>query len=77
VVVPQMAEQAANAERLRELGLGERLDPDAVTPEALRAAVARVSSDPAVRDNLARMREAIRNAGGAVRGADLVEAHIG
>lgn len=76
VVVPQMTEQNANAERLQELGLGERLDPDAVTPEALRAAVTRVSSDRAVRTGLARMHEAIREAGGAVRGADLIDHHI-
>lgn len=42
-----------------------------------RAAVARVCSDPIVRDNLVRTREAIRKAAGAARGADLVEDHIG
>ncbi|GAB2751516.1 glycosyltransferase [Salinifilum aidingensis] len=77
VTVPQMPEQDANADRVQELGLGERLDADTASPEELRAAVARVSSDPHVRANLARMQRAIHEAGGTGRGADLIEEHIG
>ncbi|MBA8824720.1 MGT family glycosyltransferase [Saccharopolyspora lacisalsi] len=64
VTLPQMPEQVANADRLRELGLGERLDTNTATPETLRAAVARVSSDPDVRGGLARMQQDIREGGG-------------
>ncbi|WP_373295456.1 nucleotide disphospho-sugar-binding domain-containing protein [Kitasatospora griseola] len=49
VAVPQTPEQAANAVRPVELGLGERLDAGAVGVEALRAAIGRGASDPVVR----------------------------
>ncbi|KUL38834.1 glycosyl transferase [Streptomyces sp. NRRL F-4489] len=77
VAVPQMPEQAANAERARELGLGERLDARTLTAESLRAAVDRVASGAEVRANLDRMREVVRSSGGAVRGADLIEEYLG
>ncbi|WP_307868589.1 GNAT family N-acetyltransferase [Umezawaea beigongshangensis] len=59
-----------NADRVVELGLGERLDPGTVTAEELRAAVDRVASDPSVRTALDRVREVVRGSGGAARGAD-------
>lgn len=77
VTVPQMPEQAANAERAQELGLGEQLDAATVTVESLRAAVTRVASDSAVRANLDRMRKVVRESGGAARGADLIEEYLG
>ncbi|MCK7626063.1 glycosyl transferase [Streptomyces sp. RS10V-4] len=77
VTVPQMPEQAANAGRVAELGLGERLDAHTVTAAELRAAVTRVATDPAVRANLDRMREVVRGSGGAVRGADVIEEYLG
>ncbi|TJZ44520.1 glycosyl transferase [Streptomyces piniterrae] len=76
ITVPQMPEQAANAGRVRELGLGEQLDAATVTADSLRAAVARVASDTAVRDNLNRMRKVVRESGGAVRGADVIEEYL-
>ncbi|MFI0714936.1 macrolide family glycosyltransferase [Streptomyces inhibens] len=76
VTVPQMPEQAANAGRVQELGLGEQLDGGTVTAESLRAAVARVASDSAVRANLGRMRKVVREGGGAVRGADVIEEYL-
>lgn len=76
VAVPRTPEQVVNAERLVELGLGERLAPDAVSVEALRAAIDRVASDREVRANLAGMRRAIRRGGGAGRGADLIEEYL-
>ncbi|KIZ16503.1 macrolide family glycosyltransferase [Streptomyces natalensis] len=77
IAVPQMPEQAANAGRVQELGLGERLDPDTVTAESLRAAVDRIVADDTVRANLDRMRKVVRESGGAVRGAELIEEHLG
>ncbi|WP_448611172.1 macrolide family glycosyltransferase [Geodermatophilus sp. URMC 60] len=76
VTLPQMPEQAANADRVVELGLGERLATDTLTPDALRQAVSRVTTDGQVRANLERMRRAIRDAGGAERGALLIEDHV-
>ncbi|MFI9363027.1 nucleotide disphospho-sugar-binding domain-containing protein [Kitasatospora sp. NPDC053057] len=46
VAVPRTPEQAANAGRLVELGLGERLDAATESAGALRAAIDRVASDP-------------------------------
>ncbi|GFE27008.1 macrolide family glycosyltransferase [Streptomyces nigrescens] len=76
ITVPQMPEQAANAGRVQELGLGEQLDAATVTAESLRAAVARVTSDSAVRANLDRMRKVISESGGAVRGVDVIEEYL-
>ncbi|MFE1175447.1 macrolide family glycosyltransferase [Streptomyces sp. NPDC058773] len=76
ITVPQMPEQAANAGRVQELGLGVQLDAATVTAESLRAAVAGVVSDSAVRANLDRMRKVIGESGGAVRGADVIEGYL-
>jgi MGT family glycosyltransferase len=76
VAVPQMAEQAANAARVEELGLGRRLTPDALTPAGLRAAVEEIAEDQQVRVNLEQMRQIIGSCGGAVAGADALEAHV-
>jgi MGT family glycosyltransferase len=76
VCVPQMIEQEANADRVVELGLGVRLDPDGLTAGDLRTAVDTVTTDPATRAALDRMQAAIRRAGGAVAAADAIEAHL-
>ncbi|MGV4925575.1 glycosyl transferase [Streptomyces sp. BHT-5-2] len=76
IAVPQMPEQAANAGRMQELGLGEQLDTKAVTAESLRAAVARVAGDPQIRTNLDRMRKVVRGSGGAARGVDVIEEYL-
>jgi MGT family glycosyltransferase len=76
VCVPQMVEQARNADRVVELGLGVRLDPGDLSAADLRAAVDAVTGDAAVRAALDRMRDATRRAGGAVAAADAIEAHL-
>ncbi|MGI5507250.1 macrolide family glycosyltransferase [Lentzea sp. CA-135723] len=68
VVVPQTPEQAANADRVVELGLGERVDDHA----GLRAAVDRVAASGTIRRSLDRMRAAVHGSGGAERAADVV-----
>ncbi len=73
VGVPQVAEQKTNALRTRELGLGRHLDRDDLTAAALREAVDRVAEDDDVRANLDRMREVIRESGGASAAADVLE----
>ncbi|NKE62510.1 glycosyl transferase [Lentzea sp. PSKA42] len=72
VVVPQTPEQAANADRVAELGLGERVDDHA----ELRAAVERVAASGTIRRNLDRMRAAIGNGGGAGRAADVILSRV-
>jgi MGT family glycosyltransferase len=73
---PQMPEQVANADRIVQLRLGERLDPDTLTPEGLVQAVLRVVGDPEIRAGLDRMRRAVRAGGGAQRGAQAIEEHV-
>ncbi|RSM79353.1 glycosyl transferase [Kibdelosporangium aridum] len=70
VTMPLTPEQKANADRVVELGLGDRRGND------LRAAVTRVSTDPDIRANLDRMRTVIAASGGAERGADEIESHL-
>ncbi|HYH29023.1 MAG TPA: macrolide family glycosyltransferase [Pseudonocardia sp.] len=76
ITFPQMPEQVANADRVVELGLGERLDTDRLTPGTLAEVAARVAADPRIRANLDRMRRAIADGGGAARGAELIEEHL-
>ena len=74
VTVPQTVEQESNAVRVEQLGLGVRLDPAGLTPQALRAAVDRAATDPGIAAHVAQLRRDIAEAGGAVRAADVVEA---
>lgn len=76
ITLPQMPEQDVNAERIQQLGVGQRLDPDTVTAETLRATVDAVTASADVATNLERMRDAIASSGGAARGADEIEAHL-
>ena len=66
-----MREQIVNAERARELGLGYCLDSP--TPDDLRRVTESVVSDARIRANLAAMRNAIDDAGGATAAADRIE----
>ncbi|QWF80720.1 macrolide family glycosyltransferase [Amycolatopsis sp. CA-230715] len=68
VAVPQAPEQRVNAARAAELGLG--VVSDGTDP---LADVERVARDDAVRARLARMKRALRAAGGAAAGADVIE----
>lgn len=76
VAVPQAADQFMNADRLAELGLGERADADAVEPEQLREQVLRVAADPDVAVNCARIRDEIGRSGGVRRAVEILEAHL-
>ncbi|MER7082462.1 glycosyltransferase, MGT family [Saccharopolyspora kobensis] len=76
VAVPQMPEQAINAARVQELGLGRHLDPGTVTAEVLRAAVEDVAADESIRANLENMRRIVRSSGGAAAGAEALENHL-
>ncbi|QEU94708.1 macrolide family glycosyltransferase [Streptomyces kanamyceticus] len=73
LIVPRLREQAGNARRLMELGLGGALPLRAVTPDAVRSAVLRLHSDAGVRARVGAVREEIRGFGGAEAAADAVE----
>ncbi len=76
VTVPQMPEQEANSRRVRELGLGRELDGAAATAEQLRRAAEEVSADTGTRVRLREMGRTVREAGGAVLGADALDKHL-
>ncbi|GAA2793796.1 macrolide family glycosyltransferase [Saccharopolyspora taberi] len=76
VAVPQMPEQALNAGRLEELGLGRKLVTEEVTAELLRSAVDEVAHDEGIRARLADMKAELRRCGGAPAGADALENYL-
>ena len=73
VALAQMAEQRANADRISELGFGESLDPQTITPDALWSAIERVSQDPQIARRLSNICLEIEASGGAKAGADVAE----
>ena len=73
VAVPQAADQFVNGPRLAELGVGEHLPAEEVTPDRLRAAVLRLASSGTVAQRCAEQRRVARNAGGAPAAADVIE----
>jgi MGT family glycosyltransferase len=73
---PRMPEQAVNADRIAQLGLGRRLGPEVVTAGALRSALDEVTSSPGVRAALARMQAEVRGGGGPEAGARAIEEHL-
>ena len=72
VAVPQVREQSVNAGRIDQLGLGARIASP--TPGYLRDVTERIAANLDIRANLAAMKNAIDQAGGAVSGADVIEA---
>ncbi|MEV7191167.1 macrolide family glycosyltransferase [Streptomyces sp. NPDC093510] len=76
IAVPQGAEQPMNADRLVELGVARRIDTEAATADALRAALLELVSDPEVARRSAALRAGARAEGGAARAADLIEAEL-
>ncbi|MFF0001185.1 macrolide family glycosyltransferase [Streptomyces avermitilis] len=76
LVVPRLPEQAGNARRVRELGLGTALPFRSVTADALRRTVLRLHAHEGVRRRVKAMREEIRRAGGRVAAADAVEKRL-
>ncbi len=76
VAVPQMPEQAMNAYQVDDLGLGRALDPTMITAKLLRETVAEVAADRTLRARVAAFRGELAAAGGAVAGADAIEAHL-
>ncbi|WP_367139167.1 macrolide family glycosyltransferase [Saccharothrix sp. HUAS TT1] len=77
VALPVLGEQAMNALRLVELGVGRLLDREAVTAGELRAAVLDLADDPEVARRLAAIRAEVRQAGGTTAAADVIEAELG
>lgn len=76
VAVPVTNEQPGIAARVAWIGAGEVIANRQVTPQALRAAIIRVRSNPSYRTAAERVRDAIQAGGGAPRAAELIEQRL-
>ncbi|MBT2491576.1 macrolide-inactivating glycosyltransferase [Streptomyces sp. ISL-96] len=76
VAVPQAVDQFGNADMLVSLGVARRIDTEAATADALRAAVLGLVEDPEVARRAEDMRRAMASEGGTARAADLIEAEL-
>jgi MGT family glycosyltransferase len=76
LVPPDVTEHRLNARRAAELGLGRMVSSVDVSAEEIRDAVLAVAGDRETRDRVARMRDVVRGAGGAIRAADVIESRL-
>ncbi|MFG2910200.1 macrolide family glycosyltransferase [Kitasatospora sp. NPDC048286] len=74
--VPSWPDVAANTARVAELGLGRVLLPAEADVSLLRAAITEVAADAAVRERGTEAQRLTREAGGATRAADEIEAYL-
>ncbi|GAA2556887.1 glycosyltransferase [Winogradskya consettensis] len=76
IAVPQAADQFANAEQLAALGVARVVASATVTAAELRETLLALTGDPAVVTRSADLKRQAREAGGADRAADLIEAEL-
>ena len=74
IVLPLFWDQYDNAQRVHELGYGQRLDTYGFADDELLSAVDRLLADSALRTRMAGNAEVIRSRAGTARAADLIEA---
>lgn len=74
ILYPQTAEQGGVARRVVQLNAGILLDEN--SPAAIRRAVNQVLANPVLKENAAAISRSFRQAGGAVRAAQLIEGWI-
>lgn len=74
LLVPQQAEQTLNAMRVVELGAGLMLNKAQVNAPNIRGHTARLLNEPSFKSESQRIGDTLREAGGAARAADEVEA---
>lgn len=77
VAIPITNEQPGVAARVVWVGAGEALAHRHLTPQALRAAVVRVLSNPSYRAAAEQIRNSIQAGGGASHAAELIEQSLG
>jgi MGT family glycosyltransferase len=76
IVVPQGADQPMVARRVAELGAGLALGERPVDSGSVMAAARRILTEPSFAATAAGLRDAQRDAGGAPRAANEIEAHL-
>lgn len=72
VVIPFIADQPTNARRIRELGLGKKLDYRLISSELLRNTVLSVMKDENILDNVSRIQRKMLDAPGNRGGAAMI-----
>ena len=73
IAIPQMDEQAITARQIEKTGLGVAfLDKNAITSEALKAAIEKLLHDPACRNTAKEFSEDMKSLGGAKATADAI-----
>ena len=70
VLAPQQSEEAAVADRMEELGMGQRLRSE--DPKLIREALEKVLAEPSFRERTLEMAASFRAAGGAERAAEKI-----
>jgi len=75
-VNPNINEQKITAQRVQQLGLGIAIDEAAVTANALKEAVSRISHEPGFAKRAQRMQQIVREAGGCQRAADALQDYV-
>jgi len=73
VLIPLTADQPDHAQRCVMLGVGRVIQLDALSPEAVRQAVATVLADPAYRENAAQLRDEMAALPGPEHAVGLLE----
>ncbi|WP_345983429.1 macrolide-inactivating glycosyltransferase [Streptomyces sp. DSS69] len=76
VAVPQAVDQFGNADMLQALGVARHVPMEEADAATLREAVLALVGDPEVAERSARLREQMREEGGTLRAADLIEAEL-
>jgi MGT family glycosyltransferase len=76
VVVPHSFDVLPMARRVADLRLGALLRPEELSGEVLRKAVENVAGDGRMLERVRGMRACLHDAGGAVRAADELQAHL-
>jgi MGT family glycosyltransferase len=78
IYMPQIQEQAINAENAEKFGLGVALNPAMVTADQLRDAVERITNNRAYyEENIQKMRSIIQSEGGYKRAVDVILSFAG
>jgi len=73
LALPITNDQPGVAARIAEKKVGVVMSPDQASPENFVAAIKRVLGDPAIRDNVWKVQQAIRSADGLSIAADILE----
>jgi MGT family glycosyltransferase len=76
LVVPQRGDQFLVGRRVAELGAGLTLHPNEANPASLRSAAERILTDSSFKARANALAESMRQAGGYVRAAEEILAHV-